>query len=244
MKRPTLYPLPWSVISVFLLNGAVPSPILKNIEMSLALYKLTVTRLEIAFSVNKVSQFMNSPLDTHFKAVKRILRYLKGTVHHGLTLRQFFSSRLIGFSDADCGSDPDDRRSMTGFCVFLGCNIIACSSKKQHIVSRSSTEADYRSLANTTGEIIWIESLLQELKVSLFRKPIVWCDNLSTIALSLIPYSSQDENILNWIYIFLQKEFWVKDLQLILVLLMNRWPTSLQTSVLKSVQQATIETYL
>lgn len=94
MKRPTLYPLPWSVISVFLLNGAVPSPILKNIEMSLALYKLTVTRLEIAFSVNKVSQFMNSPLDTHFKAVKRILRYLKGTVHHGLTLRQFFSSRL------------------------------------------------------------------------------------------------------------------------------------------------------
>lgn len=152
-----------------------------------ALQYITITRPDIAFSVNKVSQFSHQPLDTHYKAVKRILRYLKGTLHHGLVLKRSPNLSLTGFSDADWGGDPDDRRSITGYCVFLGANAITWSSKKQTTVSRSSTEAEYRSLANLTTEVIWIQTLLQELRVPLPQKPTLWCDNLSTVALSANP---------------------------------------------------------
>lgn len=128
-----------------------------------ALQYIIVTRPDIAFSVNKVSQFMHCPLDTHFKAVKRIMRYLKGTLSYGMVLRRSALLSLVGFSDADWGSDPDDRRSITGYCIFLGANAIAWSSKKQQTVSRSSTEAEYRSLSSATTEVIWIQSLLKEL---------------------------------------------------------------------------------
>lgn len=121
-----------------------------------ALQYITVTRPDIAFSVNKVSQFMHCPLDTHFKAVKRILRYLKGTLSYGMVLQRSALLSLVGFSDADWGSDPDDRRSITGYCIFLGANAIAWTSKKQQTVSRSSTEEEYRSLASATTEVIWI----------------------------------------------------------------------------------------
>lgn len=152
-----------------------------------ALQYITITRPDIAFTVNKVSQFSHQPLDTHYKAVKRILRYLKGTLQHGLVLKRSPNLSLTGFSDADWGGDPDDRRSITGYCVFLGANAITWSSKKQTTVSRSSTEAEYRSLANLTTEVIWIQTLLQELRVPLSQKPILWCDNLSTVALSANP---------------------------------------------------------
>lgn len=148
---------------------------------------ITVTRPEIAFSVNKVSQFLLCPLDTHLKAVKRILRYLRRPLNYGITLRSSPHLSLIGFSDADWGNDPDDRRSMTGFCIFLGSNIVSWSSKKQHTISRSSMEAEYRGLANATTEIVWIQSLLHELRVPMAHKPLIWCDNLSTVALSANP---------------------------------------------------------
>lgn len=89
-------------------------------------------RPDIAFSVNKVSQFMHCPLNTHVKAVTRILRYLKGTLTYGMTFKRSSHLYLVGFSDADWGSDPDDRRSMNWYCNFLCCNAVACSPKKQH----------------------------------------------------------------------------------------------------------------
>lgn len=138
-----------------------------------ALQYITVTRPRIAFIVNKVSQFMHYLLDTHFKAVKRILRYLKGTLTYGMTNKRPLHLSLVGFFNANWGSDPNDRRNMTGYCIFLVCNVAVWSSKKQHMVSRSSIEAEYRSLANDTAKIIWIQSLLQELKIVLFRQPLI-----------------------------------------------------------------------
>src|ERR1044072_5404797 len=112
-----------------------------------ALQYLTITRPEISFSVNKVSQFMSNPLDPHWTAVKRILRYLKGTIAHGLELKpaKCHPLQLKGFSDADWATDVDDRRSVSGATLFLGRNLISWWSKKQH-VARSSTKAEYRSL--------------------------------------------------------------------------------------------------
>lgn len=94
--------------------------------------------------------------------------------------------KLTGFSDADWGSEPDVRKSTSGSCIYLGPNLVSWWSKKQTLVARSSTEAEYRSLANTAAEVLWIQSLLAELKVP-FQTPTLYCDNLSTVALSHNP---------------------------------------------------------
>ncbi|XP_062074955.1 uncharacterized mitochondrial protein AtMg00810-like [Humulus lupulus] len=96
-----------------------------------ALQYLTVTRPEIAFSVNKVCQFMHNPLQSHWTAVKRILRYLSGMVDYGLHLQKSSSLELIGFYDADWATDPDDKRSTSGYCIYFGTNLVAWQSKKQ-----------------------------------------------------------------------------------------------------------------
>ncbi|XP_047949217.1 uncharacterized mitochondrial protein AtMg00810-like [Salvia hispanica] len=146
----------------------------------------TITRPELSFSVNKVSQYMACPLDTHWRAVKRILRYLSGTIDYGLHVKAS-NFKISGFSDSDWASDIDDRRSTTGYCVYFGDNLISWCAKKQKVVSRSSTEAEYRSLAHTVSEITWITSLLQELEIPMQTPPVVWVDNLSTIALASNP---------------------------------------------------------
>ncbi|KAL5579769.1 hypothetical protein UlMin_012211 [Ulmus minor] len=125
-----------------------------------ALQYITITRPEIAYCVNRVCQFMQKPLDHHWKAVKRILRYLKGTADEGITLRKTNNLSLIGYCDADWGNDLDNRRSTTGYCIFLGDSLISWSSKKQSVVSRSTTEAEYRSLANATSEKVISKQLL------------------------------------------------------------------------------------
>ena len=119
--------------------------------------------------------------------MKRILRYLAGTLSFGLHLRHSSCLNLVSFCDADWATDPDDRRSTSEYCVFLGANLVSWSSKKQHTISRSSTEAEYRSLANVTAELSWIVSLLGELKAKSEKVPVVCCDNLSTVQLAANP---------------------------------------------------------
>jgi histone deacetylase 1/2 len=152
-----------------------------------ALQYLMLTRPDIAFSVNKVCQFLQTPTEVHWTAVKRILRYLKHTSALGLHIQKSSSLLLSGFSDADWAGCPDDRRSTGGHAVFLGGNLVAWSSRKQPTVSRSSTEAEYKSVANATAEIMWIQGLLRELGVFLSRAPCLWCDNLGATYLSVNP---------------------------------------------------------
>ncbi|KAJ0444424.1 putative RNA-directed DNA polymerase [Helianthus annuus] len=156
-----------------------------------ALQYLVLTRPEIAYAVSKVSQFLQTPTDRHWEAVKRILRYLKGTLTCGLSIRRSSSMDIHAYSDADWAGCPDDRRSTTGYCVFLGSNLISWSSKKQHTVARSSTEAEYRALAHTAAELRWIMSILQELHVVLSCPPTVWCDNIGATYLAANPVFHQ-----------------------------------------------------
>ncbi|KAJ4762199.1 Gag/pol [Rhynchospora pubera] len=152
-----------------------------------ALQYATLTRPEISFTVNKLSQFMHAPTETHWVAAKRVLRYLSGTIHHGLSINSTSSNIIHAYSDADWAGNVDDRRSTSGFCVYLGKNLVSWCAKKQPTVSRSSTEAEYRSLALTCTEILWLQFLLKELGVKMEAKPVLWCDNIGATFLAMNP---------------------------------------------------------
>ena len=124
---------------------------------------LTVTLPDLSFVVNKVCQYLHEPRTPHWSAVKRILRYVHFTVDSGLRFRSSSSTLLSAFSDADWAGNMDDRRSTGGYAIFYGGNLIAWSARKQSTVSRSSTESEYKALANATAELVWVQSLLQEL---------------------------------------------------------------------------------
>ena len=151
-----------------------------------ALQYCTLTRPDIAFSVNQLCQHMHCPNSVHWTAAKRVLRYLKGTIDLGLWYTKG-EQTLQAFCDSDWAGNPDDRRSTTGYGVFFGSCLISWTAKKQSVVARSSTEAEYRALAITTAELYWIRMLLKELHISLPTAPTIWCDNSGALALASNP---------------------------------------------------------
>ncbi|XP_021717883.1 uncharacterized protein LOC110685659 [Chenopodium quinoa] len=114
-----------------------------------------------------------------------------GTIDHGLHLYPSASHRLITYTDAHWGGCPDTFRSTSGYCCFLGDNLVSWSSKRQHTLSKSSAEAEYRGVANVVSEACWLRNLLLELHCPLRQATIVYCDNVSAIYLSGNPVQHQ-----------------------------------------------------
>ncbi|XP_070049071.1 uncharacterized mitochondrial protein AtMg00810-like [Nicotiana tomentosiformis] len=163
------------------------SDISKYRSLTGALQYITITRPDVSYAVNKLCQFMHDPRESHFLALKRLLRYLKGIMELGLHIQPSSSLAITGFSDADWAGCPDDRRSTHDYCIFLGHNSVSWYSKKQNAVARSSTEFEYRSLAAVTTEITWIQHLLRELTITIPAAPKFWCANLSATYLTANP---------------------------------------------------------
>ncbi|XP_042511002.1 uncharacterized mitochondrial protein AtMg00810-like [Macadamia integrifolia] len=136
-----------------------------------ALQYLTITCPDISYAVNSVCQFMHAPTIAHFCMVKRILRYVRGMIDHGLRI-------------AGC---PVIRHSTTGFCTFLGANCISWSAKKQPIVARSSTEAEYCAMATTTAKLTWLSSLLRDIGIPQLQPVMLFGDNLSALHMTVNP---------------------------------------------------------
>ena len=130
---------------------------------------------------------MHAPTDSHWAAVKRILCYLKGTASYGfhITRGSFFA--LHGFTDADQAGSIDDHKSTGGYLVFFCQMLISWKSGKQRTVACSSTEAEYKALADGTVEVIWLQYLLTDLQVPSVSAPTIWCDNLGATYLSANP---------------------------------------------------------
>jgi hypothetical protein len=153
-----------------------------------ALQYLTITRPDIAYAVQQACLHMHDPRECHLAIVKRILRYVRGTTSYGLHLRGTTSTpSIIAYSDADWAGCLDTRRSMSGYCIYLGNALVSWSSKRQATVSRSSAEAEYRAVANAVAECIWLRQLLGELYVDVPSATIAYCDNVSAVYMSKNP---------------------------------------------------------
>lgn len=149
------------------------------------LYLSQVTRPDIAHAVNTVSKFNKNPCKIHWTAVKRILRYLKGTISAKLEFCRNEDPVLTGFCDADWGSDIDDRRSCTGYVFKMNGGAVSWNSKRQATVALSTTEAEYMGLSSATQEAMWLRQLRLDLLPNSSDQPIkIFCDNKSAISLS------------------------------------------------------------
>jgi hypothetical protein len=131
-----------------------------------ALQYLSLTRPNISFAVNKLSQLMHCPSTIHWTATKQLLRYLKNTIFHGISIQKNVNPPLTCYSDADWAGNLDNRSSTSAYLIMLGSNLLFWSSRKQRAIARSSTEAEYRALATAASESMWILSLFTEIKFS------------------------------------------------------------------------------
>jgi hypothetical protein len=156
-------------------------------SLARALQYLTFTRFDIAYAVQQVCLHMHDSREPHLMAVKRILRYLQGTLDHGLLLRRALTSDLVVYTDADWAGCPDTCRSISDYAVFLGDNLVSWSSKRQHVISHLSAEAEYCAVANNVAEVCWLRQLLVELHNPLSRATLVYCDNVNAVYLSTNP---------------------------------------------------------
>lgn len=149
------------------------------------LYISQGTRPDIAYAVNTVSKFNSSHGKAHWTAVKRIIRYLKGTSNAKLCYSQNGCSVVHGYSDADWASDVDERRSCSGY-VFLSQNgAISWSCKRQPTIALSSTEAEYMALSTSGQEALWLRQFQMDLSyLESMDAMRIFCDNKSAIDLS------------------------------------------------------------
>eukprot|EP00253_Pinus_taeda_P017569 PITA_17569 len=155
------------------------------------LFYLTHTHLDLSFAVGLVARFMQNPRESHWKAAKRILRYVRGTVQFGIHYSARAAPLLVGFTDSDWAGDPDDRKSTIGYVFTLGSGPITWACKKQAAISLSSAEAEYRGAVETSKEALWLRQILSEFGFEQQYPTTLWCDNQSAIQLCKDPVQHQ-----------------------------------------------------
>ncbi|KAJ9539123.1 LOW QUALITY PROTEIN: hypothetical protein OSB04_031856 [Centaurea solstitialis] len=151
-----------------------------------SLLYLTATRPDLMFATCFCARFQANPKESHLAAVKRILRYLKGTPELGLWYPKDSSFELISFTDSDYGGCKLDRKSTSGSCQFLGDKLVSWTSKKQNCVSTSTAEAEYVAAASCCSQVLWMKTQLLVYGYKLKRVPI-YCDSESAIAITSNP---------------------------------------------------------
>lgn len=130
---------------------------------------------------------MSNPTDMHYKAVVRVLKYLKASPGLGLFFPRNSTITIQGYLDADWAGCQDTRRSISGYCFYIGRSLVSWKAKKQVTVSQSSSEAEYRALAYATCELQWLLFLLKDLRVSCHKTPALFCDNQSALHIAANP---------------------------------------------------------
>lgn len=176
---------------------------------------LTTTRPDISYSVSILSQYMAKPLESHWIAAKKVLRYLKGTVNFGLMYADNCNVELTGYSDSDWARNPNDRKSTSGYAFNIGSGVMSWSSKKQPTVSLSSIEAEYKALCSATCEAVWLRRILEDVGNKPMKPTIIKCDNQSTIKLAHNPVYHARTKHIEIQHHFVREKTLSKDIELI-----------------------------
>ncbi|GJX92068.1 retrotransposon protein, putative, ty1-copia subclass [Tanacetum coccineum] len=143
---------------------------------------LTASRPDLTFAVCMCARYQAKPTEKHLHAVKRIFKYLRGTVNRGLWYPKDSSIALTAYADADHAGCQDTRRSTSGSMQLLGDRLVSWSSKRQKSAAISSTEAEYIALSGCCAQVLWMRSQLTDYGLG-FNKIPMYCDNKSAIAL-------------------------------------------------------------
>lgn len=159
---------------------------------------LTLMRPNLQFAVNYICQKMHAPTENDFHLFKRVLRYLRGTTDLGISFDSTSDSTVKAYSDSDWGGFPDTRRSTGGFCTFLGSNLISWSAQKQQSVSRSSTEAEYKTLSDTAAEIFWLTNIINEIGIPQNSPHELFCIIYPQYTCLLLLLCTKSPSILKW----------------------------------------------
>jgi hypothetical protein len=155
-------------------------------QMVGSLMYLNATRPDLAYVLSLISRFMERPTKLHQQAIKRVMRYLKGTAELGIFYKRG-EEKLMAYSDSDYARDIDDRKSTSGYVFLLGSGAVAWSSKKQPVVTLSTTEAEFIAAASCACQSVWMHRILEKLGHEQNKCTVVFCDNSSTINLSKNP---------------------------------------------------------
>jgi hypothetical protein len=148
---------------------------------------LLATRPDLAFSVCLIARYMEKPTELHLAAAKRVIRYLQGSLHYGILYANNSECVLHGWSDSDYAGDLDDRKSTTGYVFMYGNGAVSWSSKKQAIVTLSTTEAEFVAAASCACQAVWLGRILEQLNQAQMHGTVIFCDNTSSIKLSKNP---------------------------------------------------------
>ncbi|XP_070054266.1 uncharacterized mitochondrial protein AtMg00810-like [Nicotiana tomentosiformis] len=148
---------------------------------------LTITRPDICFAVQLSSQFMQHPKQSHLEAAMRDVRYIKRSPGMGVFLKKGRITRVTAYCDSDWAACPNTRRSVTGYVIKLGESLVSWKSKKQQTVSRSSAEAEYRSMAVVTAEVVWLVGLMKELNIEVEEPLKLFCDSKAAMQIAANP---------------------------------------------------------
>nr|GEV82192.1 ribonuclease H-like domain-containing protein [Tanacetum cinerariifolium] len=146
---------------------------------------------DISNAFQQICLYMHDPREPYLATLKRILRYIRGTLDFRFHLYSSTTISLVGYTDADWAGCPSTRRSTSGYCVFLGDNLLSWFSKRQQTISHSRAKAEYRGVANVVAETAWLHNLLRELHSPLSAATLVYCDNVSATYLSANPVQHQ-----------------------------------------------------
>ncbi|RHN78204.1 putative RNA-directed DNA polymerase [Medicago truncatula] len=145
---------------------------------------LAATRPDLMYVLSLISRFMNCPTELHMHAVKRVLRYLNGTINLGIMYKRNGSDKLEAYTDSDYAGDLDDRKSTFGYVFLLSSGAVSWSSKKQPVVTLSTTEVEFIATAFCACQSVWMRRVLEKLGCTQFGSITMYCDNNSTIKLS------------------------------------------------------------
>ena len=171
--------------------GITSDPVLSDIgeyqRLVGRLIYLTITKPDLPYAVQNLSQFMNAPKQSHMNAAVRVVRHIKQQPGLGILLSAQSSGSLQAFCDADWGSCPDTRRSITGYMVTFGKSLLSWKSKKQSTVSRSSAKAEYRSMASTVAKVTWLIGLFRELDMPIVLPIVIHSDSTAAIQIASNP---------------------------------------------------------